>query len=451
MEILYYIIALPILGVLVFVHEFGHFIIAKLNGIGVDTFSIGFGKELVGFTIGETRYRISLIPFGGYCRIHGEESRDRADTVKDPRAWFNKPPLSRFSTVIAGPIFNYLFAVVIMAGLLYYGYRTTLISPQVMVIEHNSSGKPTPAAESGLKSGDTIISIDNKKINSFDEITPAVMFNANKKLELTFLSGGKTNRSTVVPLFNKENGVANIYVYPLFYSYIGEVNSNSPAVESGLMPGDEIKSIDGVKTSYYYEVEKYIESKTNFNTVRIIIARADKKATNIITNMVKLSRFEGRGYLGIGPEGSRCPTISKVIKSGGLIAAFKDGLKESNEFISITFKGLEAMIIGKVDVRKSIAGPLRILQFTGVVATRTDFAFFLRFIAMISVALGFANILPLPGFDGGHAIISIAEFLSGRKLPDNARAVIEMIGLVSIIALAILVTYNDIINMFIRR
>jgi regulator of sigma E protease len=404
------------------------------------------------FKIGETRYRIALIPFGGYCRIHGEESRDRNEnTVNDPRAWFNKSPLLRFLTVIAGPVFNYLFAVIIIAGLMYFGYKTVLISPDVTVVEHDSSGKPTPAAESGLKSGDTIISINNKKIESFDDIMPAVMFNANKTIELTYLNGGKTNHSKVKPFLNQQTGVANIGVTPLYYSYVGLVNSNSPAMEAGIKPGDGIRSIDGYKMSYYYQVAKYIANRTNFETVKIVLARIEGRKTNTITRSIKLSRFEGKGYLGTEPDGTEYPSFSKVISSGGLFKAFKDAVRESDDYIIVSVKGIVAMISGKVDVSKSMAGPLRILQITGVIATRTDPAFFLRFVAIISVALGFMNILPLPGFDGGHAIISITEFLTGRKLPERARAVIEMIGLFSILTLAVLVTYNDIINMFLRR
>ncbi len=445
MDILIYIIALPILGILVFVHELGHFVVAKLNGIGVDVFSLGFGKELIGFTLGDTRYRVSLIPFGGYCKLRGEEAKDRNDnTEKDPKAWYNKPPLSRFATVIAGPVFNYLFAVVLMAALLYAGYKATYLSSQVTVLQDKSA----PAMISGLRSGDTILSIDNKKIENFEQILPAVMFNAKRELEFTYLHEGATNHSHVTPVFNKQNGAAYIGVLPLFYSFVGSVGSNTPALEAGIKPGDEIKSIDGVKTAYFYQIEDFIEHKTNGQAVSLVISRATNNLTTTITNVVRLAGFNGRGYLGIEPDGSQSPKFSKVIRAGSLYGAFIGGIKQSDDLIIMTLKGLRAMVTGKIDVRKSVAGPLRILQFTGTIATRADLWYIIWFISYISIALGIANILPLPGFDGGHAIISFGEFVSRRRLPERARAVIEMIGLICIIMLGIFVVQNDIINMF---
>jgi regulator of sigma E protease len=394
---------------------------------------------------------VSLIPFGGYCKLRGEEAKDRDEkTEKDPGAWYNKPPLSRFLTVIAGPVFNYLFAVIIMGALLYAGYKATYTSPQVMV-PLMPGNKSTPAMLAGLQSGDTILSIDNKKIDNFEEILPAVMFNVGKEMEITYLHGGTTNHSHVTPVFNKQMGAADIGVIPLFYSFIGSVLSNTPAFNAGLRPGDRLESIDNVKTEYFYQLDSYIKHKTNGQDVTLVIARAGKGATNILTNTVKLSGFEGRGFLGIEPDNYQAPKFSKIIKSGSLYAAFTGGIKESDDLVAMTLKGLQAMITGKIDVRKSVGGPLRILQITGTIATRADLWYIFWFIAYISIALGFANILPLPGFDGGHAIISLGEFVSGRRLPDRARAAIETIGLVCILLLFVFVVQNDIVSMFFGR
>jgi len=449
MGILIYIIALPILGILVFVHELGHYIMAKINGIGVDVFSLGFGKEVLGFTSGETRYRLSIIPFGGYCKLRGEESKDRDDkTESDPRAWLNKPPLSRLLTSIAGPFFNYVFAVILLSILLYVGYKAVYLTSQVEVLDDRSA----PAMISGLRSGDTILSIDNKKIEKFDDILPAVMFNVNKKLELTYLHNGSTNHTHVVPIFNTNSGAAYIGVSPLFYCIVGSVISNTPAFMAGIQPGDEIRSIDNVKTDYFYKLHEYLSRKTNGERVTIVISRPDKILTNrIITNSVILAGLNGRGYLGIEPDPSQSPRVYRIVRAVGVYPAFAGGLKEADDLIILTYKGIQAMVIGKIDVRKSVAGPLRILQFTGTIATRADLWYFIWFIAYISIALGFANLLPLPGLDGGHAIISVGEVVSGRKLPDRVRERIEIAGVIFIILLAIFVTQNDIINMFFGR
>ncbi|MGA2141558.1 MAG: RIP metalloprotease RseP [Brevinematales bacterium] len=451
MDILVYIIAIPILGVLVFVHEFGHYIIAKLNGIGVDVFSIGFGKELIGFTYGETRYRLSIVPFGGYCKLRGEESKDRDDkTEKDARAWLNKPPLSRLSTSLAGPVFNYFFAVILMTCLLYFGYNATIMTGQVEVMESPSA----PAMAAGLRSGDTVLSIDNKNIEKFDDILPAVMFNVNKKLEMSYLHNGVTNRTSVTPRFNTNSGAAFIGVSPLYYSCVGYVVSNSPAFKAGMRPGDRIRSVDNVRMDYYYQFQDYMQTKSSGAVLNIDIARAELKNPALTNNIrIKMSIPSGSaaGSLGIELDPSQSPRYMKKIKADGLIKSFIGGVNQSDDLIVLTFKGVQAMVTGKVDAGKSMAGPIRILQFTGTVATRAELWFLIWFMAYISIALGFANLLPIPGLDGGHALISIGEIVSGRNLPDKAREKIEIAGVICILLIMVFALQNDIINIFFRK
>lgn len=444
MVVLGIIIAILVLGVLVFVHELGHFTMAKANKIGVDAFSVGFGKELFGFTIGETRYRIGVIPFGGYCKMRGEESKDRPDAAADPRALYNRPPLARLLAIVGGPVFNYLFAVLIMTVLFWVGYTDTVISPQIAVVQTGAEGKPTPAWTSGLRSGDTIVSIHNTAIGSFNDIPKVVALNIDKEMEIVFLRNGATNRSKITPRYSQQSGMGFIGVNPLYFAKIGLVQTNSPALRAGLKEGDTIAAIDGRPIAYFYQISELIKDKANKNVVMKI------NRTNAAMDVsVRLDRFEGKGYLGVYP--SDMPTFKITNRASGPLNALYRGFVESNNFIVETLNGLIAMFKGKIDVQRNISGPVRIVQITGEVATKTDLVTLLRFMALISVALGFFNLLPFPGLDGGHVVINFIELITCRKFPDRARTYIEYAGLIFIVGLSIVVFFNDIVNIFLGR
>lgn len=441
------IIAILVLGVLVFVHELGHFIMSKVNKIGVDTFSLGFGKELFGFTIGETRYRISVIPFGGYCKLRGEETKDRPDAAADPRALYNRPPLARLLAIIGGPAFNYLFAVLIMTVLFWVGYTETMISPRVAVVHTNAEGKSTPAWASGLRSGDQIVSIHDMPIDSFNDIPKVVALNIDKEMEIVFLKNGDartTNRAKITPKYSKQSGMGFIGVNPLYFAKIGAVQTNSPAVRAGLKEGDVIAAIDGTPVKYFYQISELIQDKAN---KKVVLKVERTNATVELTT--KLDRFEGKGYLGVYP--ADLPTFKVTNRASGPLNALARGFKESNNFIVETLNGLVAMFRGKIDVQRNISGPVRIVQITGEVATKTDLVTLLRFMALISVALGFFNLLPFPGLDGGHVVINTIEMITRRKFPDRARTYIEYAGLIFIIGLSVVVFFNDIVNIFMGR
>lgn len=444
MVIIGIIIAILVLGVLVFVHELGHFTMAKINKIGVDAFSVGFGKELFGFTIGETRYRVGVIPFGGYCKMRGEESKDRPDAASDPRALYNRPPLARLLAIVGGPVFNYLFAVLIMTLLFWVGYTDTMISPQVAVVQTGAEGKPTPAWASGLRSGDTIISIHNTAIGSFNDIPKVVALNIDKEMEIVYSRNGKTNRSNITPRYSQQSGMGFIGVNPLYFAKIGLVQTNSPALRAGLIKEDVITAIDGRTVNYFYQISELIQDKANKDVV-LRITR-----TNTVMNInVKLDRFEGKGYLGIYP--SDMPMFKVTNRASGPLNAFVRGFTESNNFIVETLNGLVAMFKGKIDVQRNISGPVRIVQITGEVATKTDLVTLLRFMALISVALGFFNLLPFPGLDGGHVVINFIELITRKKFPEKARTYIEYAGLIFIVGLSVVVFFNDIVNIFLGR
>ncbi len=430
------IIALLAMGVLIFVHEFGHFLFAKINGIGVEAFSLGFGKEIFGFTIGETRYKLSLIPFGGYCKLKGEGELDKIEMDTDPRSMYNRPAYARLLTVIAGPLFNYLFAFIILSILFLVGYKDRLIAPYVEVIE-KVGDTSTPAYTAGLKSGDLIISINDKPVESYADIPKYIALSKSDMLKIVFLRENKTNEINVKTLYDKNRGVSYLGVSMLFLPVVGSVLSNSPAEKINLRENDKIISVDGEKVNYFFELKEKIKDKAN-REVEIVYQRA----TNVYTNRVILDRFEGAGFLGVYPKD--VIFFEKNVKARGILNSIVMSFNEINKIFVETWQGIIAMIKGRINPQKNISGPIRIIGITSEIAMNT----FIRFLVLISVALAFFNLLPIPGLDGSHVILNFIETITPFKIPIKARTYIEYAGFIFIVLLSAVVFLNDIINIF---
>lgn len=441
------IFAIIILDIVVLAHEFGHYIMAKINKIGVDEFSIGFGKELAGFTKGETRYKLSMLPFGGYCKLRGEENRDRAKEIApDPKAMYNRPPLARLIAIIGGPLFNYIFAVILMAILFFIGFQETYITSDITVISSGADGKPTPAFLSGLKSGDRIISINGEKVESYTDIPRIIALRIDEPLDISYLRDGITNASQITPRYNDQAGMGFIGVSPLYLPVIGLVKTNTPAFKADIRMGDRITGVDGKNIQYFYQLQEILQSKAN-QEVELNIVRSNET----ILKKVILERFEGKGYLGIAP--GEVPNYQKKFKSKNIIEAFITGFNESNKLIIETIDSLKAMVKGKINLQRNMSGPVRIIQVTGDIVTKTnyDLVTITRFMALISIAIGFFQLLPFPGLDGGHIVFNTIELVSRRKFPEKIRFYIEYAGMLFIISLSIILFFNDIVNIFFGR
>ncbi len=435
-----FLVAILVLGILIFVHELGHFLLAKLNGIGVEAFSIGFGKEIFGFTIGETRYRLSALPLGGYCKLKGETEEDAKD---DPKAMYNRPPYARLLTVLAGPFFNYLFALFLLTLIFFVGFKEKVISPYVKVIE-NIDGKTTPAFMAGLKDSDYIIAIDDKKVESYADIPKYINLSKSEKIKITFIREGITNELFTEIAYGESKGLSYIGVEPIYLNVIGNVVEKSPAESIGLKTGDKIISIDGKKINYFHEISEVIKDKS-YKEVEIVYERNG----NFYTNIVKLDRFQGRGFLGVGPFE---PIFEeRTIKAASFLSSIAMAQKEINKTLAETVQSISAMIKGRINAQKNLSGPIRIIGITSQVAMNTDFVTLIRFMAMISIALAFFNLLPIPGLDGGHVILNFIETITPFRIPMKVRYTIEYVGFLFIIALSVVILFNDLFNIWSGR
>jgi regulator of sigma E protease len=446
------IIAILILGVLILVHELGHFIMARATGIAVDEFAIGFGKELFGWQKGETRYRINLIPLGGYCKMRGEESEDRKtkeqklkealqdeeerkDIKKDPHAMYNRPAWARVLAILGGPVFNYIFAILIFSILFMAGIKEEFEDFTIRTLATNTSGAPTPAVKAGLKNGDRLLSINGKQVVNYRVVMEQFGLNVETPLEVVYQRGNTTNTVTVTPEYNEETGLGVVGLYRLPEPIAWTVDKRSPAQKAGFKSGDVILNVDGNRITSMNDLGRYITNTAE--TYQVSVRRGD---SNLVIKVQPQQEKDGL-YLGI----SAIQVKKRYAKN--FFHAFAMGFRHTN----ITLKeqiwgGLKKMFAGKINVQKNISGPIRIIQYTTKVTMYSDFNRVLQFMALISVALGFFNLLPIPGLDGAHFLINTFEMVTTIKPSEKVMTVIEYVGFFIIIGLSILVVGNDLFN-----
>ncbi len=452
MTIIGILIAILVLGILIFVHELGHFLMAKSSGIAVDEFAVGFGKELIGWQRGETRYRLNLIPLGGYCKMRGEESGDRKskedklkeaiadepvkkDIEKDPHAMYNRPAWARVLAILGGPVFNYLFAIILFSLLFMAGLKENREDFTINIVATNSDGTPTPTVLAGLQDGDRLLNINGKDVINYSVVMEQFGLNANVPLKVVYERNGVTNETSLTPIKSPERGLGFAGLYKVSEPVVRTVDKKSPAEKAGFQTGDIVLQIQGNSVSSLDEIGLYI---TNENEkYNVLIDREGKHETLVVSPEKK---SEGL-YLGISPS-----KVSRR-KASSFFNAFALGFVETN----ITLKekiwfGLKKMFSGNLDVQKNISGPIRIVQITSKVAMYSDFNRLIQFMALISVALGFFNLLPIPGLDGGHFLINLFELVTTIKPSEKVMMVIEYVGFFIIIGLSILVVGNDLFN-----
>ncbi len=431
--IFYFVVTI---GVLVFVHELGHFLAAKLSGMRVDRFSIGFPPRAFGKKIGDTDYCISWIPIGGYVKIAGmvDESMDTEFIHNEPQPWEfrSKPLASRVFVISAGVIMNILLAVGIFWGINYSQGKYIRETTEVGYVVPDS-----PAEAAGLQSGDRIVSIAGKEVANWDELQHSLYFDQNShQLNLQVERG-----SLRTPLV-MEQGAATEFVaerlgiYPAHtVAVVGNVESGKPADDAGMNTGDVILSLGGQPVFTQEEV------------VRVIRAHAAKelavkyRRNEEVYERTILPTTEGRIGITIG---SIYTGPTKHVQYS-IIEAFPEGVTDVLQASGLFYKSILQLITGKVSFAQSFGGPIKIAQL----ATRSaeiGLTSFLAFMAVLSMSLAILNILPFPALDGGHLFFLILEAILRKEIPHKVKIAVQQAGFIILLAFMAFVIYNDIIN-----
>ncbi|MGD1010544.1 MAG: RIP metalloprotease RseP [Candidatus Aminicenantales bacterium] len=418
-----------VFGILVFVHEFGHFFMAKLVGIRVEVFSFGYGKRLFGFKKGETDYRVSLIPMGGYVKLLGEGmfEQNRALESDDMMA---KPRWQRLLVMAMGSVMNIILAVVLVAVINGVGVPTPIYQDERPVI--GWIDKDSPAASAGLRIGDEIVRINERPVKTWSDVEIAVGSRPDKKIRLDILRDGQAAgvELQTESVSRYSFGYAGFRARAL--TQVQMVKTNSPAEKAGLKPGDVIQAVDG-QPVYFYQFIQVLERSAG-KELQFSVERGGRTLTIPVT-----PRREGNvGKIGI----AQIP--QSVLRKYGFLKAISQSVRENlkNTFLVVQF--LKDLFTGEAST-KQLGGPLKIASYS-YDALRMGWLAMISWIAIISLQLGILNLVPIPVFDGGQIFVLLIESVFRRDLSPKARTIWMQIGFVIFVALIAFVLVNDIVN-----
>ncbi len=422
---------LVILGILVFVHELGHFIAAKSAGVCVETFSIGMGPKLLKKQWGDTEYCLSAIPLGGYVKLKGENPDDAA-SADDPDNMMNKSIPRRFSIFLAGPVMNIVLAVILVSLVFYIGMQVPKYLEEPPVIGWVEEDSPAEAA--GLRIGDKILTVGGEAMNTWEQALLYVASTGGKTLDIDIERNGIRQTVTIVPDVDNSIGAGEIGIGPEMKALIGGVIQGYPADEAGLAIGDEIIAIDGTPIQHWIQMSRIVHDSAG-KTLHITILRAGRELELDVTPR---QEDDERGYLGIQSQ------QQTVLKKYGVVESFSKGIARCWELTAMTVDLLKRLVTLKASA-KTVGGPIMIAQMSGQVV-REGLSESLSFMGLISLSLGIFNLLPIPILDGGHIFLLLVEILYRRPLRMKEREFAQKIGLLIILPLMVFVFYNDIMR-----
>jgi len=418
------------LGILIFFHEFGHFIVAKLSGVGVMKFSLGFGAKLVGRKFGETEYMISALPLGGYVKLLGEEEGEELSEEDRPRSFTAQPVWKRFAIVFAGPVFNIILAVILC-------YIVMLTGNPTPIARVSDVAPDSPAASAGFRQGDVISSVGGKDLLFWDDIADYVNAHPGKEMVFTVERGGvRTRLPLVIP--DVKDGYKGLGLVGTVV--IGARKDGSPAAKAGLRADDVVVAVGGKRIGLWSEMAGIIRANAG-NPLDFTVERDGRTVhMNITPESTEDPQKPGSyvGLIGVMP-GSEMANVTYGPAEAAVMSVDRTLL-----YSALIVKFLGRLVKGEEDATQ-VGGPIAIVQLSERQA-KQGFADFVLFMAMLSINLGIINLVPIPVLDGGHLFFLGLEAVMGQPLSMRKREIAQQIGLVLIISLMALVIGMDILR-----
>ncbi|MCL2214570.1 MAG: RIP metalloprotease RseP [Treponema sp.] len=431
------------LGIVVFFHELGHFLAARLVRINVEAFSIGWGNPILKKKIGSVEYRIGMFPVGGYCKMQGETNYTEAwENMRDGKAaekgsYLAASPWRRIVVSVGGPLFNLVLAVILLSFIWGAGFEINTVGNKIILASEVANGEVYPADIAGMQTGDLIKRINGQEITYYHEIQEIVALNPNKNLAVTVERDGNERTLNVTPALDKTSGAGRVGIYSWIDTVIDTVAEGSPAQRAGLMAGDRIISANGIPV---YNSEDFRAARdTGEGNLTIEYERGGQRSE------ASFSAEDLDGELGFSWEiiRYRSPDLS-------FPAAIVKGIKESYRTLAVSVTSLRLLFMG-IDLTQAVSGPVRITYMMGDVATQgfeqglgTGLRSIANFIALISIALCVMNMLPLPMLDGGMIILFLVEMIRRKPIPPKAISVFNACGMAIILCLMVLALFGDI-------
>jgi regulator of sigma E protease len=415
-----------VLGVLIFVHELGHFVMARRVGVRVLKFSLGFGPRIIGFKRGDTEYVISAIPLGGYVKMAGENPDDPRSGRDDE--FLSKTKWQRFQVLIMGPLMNLILAVVVTAGVLMNGAEIPAVQSKPPVVGQVTLG--TPAHSAGIQRGDLVVSVAGRDVETWEQFFIAIGTRASRETDVVVLRDGKEIPVRVTPTPQTRFEIGDIGVLPDSHPHVGSTLPGSPAEKAGLKAGDIILKVDDSAIMVPSQLIDVISKKAN-TAVNLTIMRDGVEQQVQVTP----EDVNGRGRIGI----NIAEEVTRI--KPGPIDAIGMSIKRNYENAGLIFMTIGQLITRETSTRQ-LMGPLAIAQLSGESAQQGWVPLF-ALMATISLNLGLLNLLPIPVLDGGHIFIMALEGLARRDFSIRVKEKMFLAGFAVLLMLMVTVIYND--------
>jgi len=446
---LWFIVAVSLL---VTVHEFGHYWVARRLGFKVLRFSVGFGKPIFEKTAGpdNTVYALAMLPLGGYVKLLDEREGPVA-TSELSRSFTRKPPWQRILVLLAGPAFNIVFAILVLWGMLWYGGVIEAVRPVVGDVVQSSV-----AARAGLRSGDHILSIDNEPVEGRRDVVFGLLDAISADGVATLAVRGEDGRNRVVTLTVGDGearrkltepsalftGLGFGFWEPPIPAIIGSLVPDGPAANAGLRKGDEIIEIEGKAITDFRDLVAATAASVPGEVLAVRYRRGSVESGVRIT--VGSIKNDGRtiGFIGVRPAAPKIPESMIMRTQLTPVTALSAASVEAWDMSMLQARLVWRMMMGQVSL-KNLSGPLSIAEFAGESAS-DGVTPFLQFLVLISLSLGFLNLLPIPILDGGQVLFQLVEWLKGSPLSERAQALGQQVGIALLILLMGVALFNDI-------
>jgi len=435
-------------GIVVFVHELGHFLAAKLSGIEVEAFSLGWGPRIVGFKRGGTDYRLSALPIGGYCRMKGEDAfrtaleRNDAEVPREEGSYYGAPAWKRIIVSLAGPAFNLVFAFLVFIAVYGSGYTVTTYESRLLLaseVDGPRASGPYPAELAGLRSGDRVVAIDGEPVEYFAQVQEAVSMAGGRELRLLVERDGATLELVARPEREKATGAGKLGVYPMAEPVVSLVEAGGPADIAGLRVGDRVVEVGANPLAHAQALSAALASRPEFLDLRV-----ERDGSTLPLRVIPLWSPDGQAGLGFAMG-----TVDWRVEADSLADAIVMGGAETSRIVTGTLRGLAGLFSG-VDPLKAVSGPMRITVTVGETASRgfrdgigEGFSVGFSFLAMLSIGLCVMNLLPIPVLDGGWILLFLAEIIRGKAPKPRNVFRYQSVGMVIVLGIFLLAMVAD--------
>jgi regulator of sigma E protease len=423
-----------VLGVMIFVHEFGHFATAKYFGVRVDVFSLGFGPRLFGFRRGDTDYRVCALPLGGYVKMKGENPDE--EICGEPDEFLSRPKYQRFLVLLNGPLMNVALAFVLFTIVFTHGIQVETWRDDPVLIGWIEPG--SSAATTELTADDLIVAVDGDPMPTWQEFELRVMMSGGQEIDLTVQNNTGTRNISVVPERVGPSAQGKLGASPHFPPLIGSFVAGSPAEGSGLETGDRFVEINGAKVSHWAELLDVVSVNPG-TPLDFVVDRGGTMEEFTITPAPRPENQGGGGALGV------YRLQETELRNFSVVGAMGQSATEIRRQAGLVGEILARLFTGRLSVR-TMSGPIEIARYSGAAARTLDPFMLFWFMAVVSLQLGLLNLAPVPVLDGGHIAVILFEGIIRHDLSLQFKERMMTVGVVLLVTFMLVVITFDILK-----